>query len=192
MNIPHLRMDATYGKIGIESRDARLAIHQQRAQQSIRQPKAELTIRTVPGRMNIDQSQAFAEAGLKSVFQLIDEFADRGRQAVLEGVGRRSEQGDQLMKIENKGNPIAEQARVNHAGPPVQFNIGWMPKSPFSVKFDYRPAELHISWDTHQPEIETIPRLPEYTYTPGDVRVYMRQWPSLKIDVVGANIDQQM
>ncbi|HET7522321.1 MAG TPA: DUF6470 family protein [Bacillales bacterium] len=191
MELPRLRMDATYGKIGLRTQDAKLAIHQQKAKLTIRQPEAKLTIRTTPGKLNIDQSRAFAEAGLKSIFQLIDEFADSGHRKALEGIARRARQGDRLMQIENGGHAIAELGRINSSDPPLRFNIGWMPNSPFSVKFHYRPANVHIQWETHHPQIKAVPRPPQYAYTPGEVKGYMRQWPSLEIDVVGTKVDQQ-
>lgn len=190
MEIPKLMMRATYGKIGLKTQNAQLAIRQPFAEQNIRQSKAELSIHTVPGKLDIDQSQAFAEAHLKSIYALIDDYANRGRGAVMAGIARRAEQGDELMKIENGGRPIAEQARVNSEGPPPQFNIGWMPKSPFSVMFHYQPGNVDIRWEVHHPEINVQTHSPEYTYTPGKVDVEMRQWPLLDIQVADVHHDE--
>jgi hypothetical protein len=185
MQIPRLLMHATYGKIGLNTENAQLEIRQQPAEQNILQPKAELSIHTVPGKLDIDQSQAFAEAHLKSIYALIDDYAARGKQEAMEGIARRAEQGDALMRIENGGHPIAEQARENSTPPPAQFSIGWMPKSPFSVKFHYQPAKVNIQWNVRQPQIEVRTHSPEYTYKPGRVDMNMKQWPSLDIQVAG-------
>jgi hypothetical protein len=185
-------MDTTYGKLGLNITAAKQTIRQEPADMSIQQPDAELNIRAKPGKMDIDQSQAFAEANLKHIFQVIDDYAQKGRQAVYEGIARVTQQGDALMKIENGGSPIAEQARVNSEDPPLEFNIGWMPKSPFSVKFNYQPAQVNINWQTHKPNIEVKINKPEHTYTPGDINGYMRQWPSLTIEVIGLEVDKKV
>lgn len=192
MKMAHLRMDATYGKIGLQTQNAKLRMNQQRADMTIRQPKAELSIQTLPGKLDIDQSKAFAEANLKSVYQLIEDFARRGREAVMKGIARRARQGDRLMKIENKGHPIADLGRINSSDPPLRFNIGWMPRSPFSVKFHYQPADVRIQWKIHGPEIHVTPHPTEFTYVPGSVSGFMRQRASLNIDVVGLRYDKNI
>lgn len=192
MEIPHLRMDATYGKIGLRTKDGKLSIRQRQAEMTIRQPKAEMTIRSVGGKLNIDQSKAFAESGLKSVFQLNEEYVRRGRSAVLEGIARRAREGDRLMKIENSGHPIADIARSNSSDPPLRFNIGWMPKSPFSVKFSYQPVDVRIQWQIHRPQINVRPQSPEFSYAPASVSGFMRQRASLDIEVVGLRYDENV
>ncbi|HET7626966.1 MAG TPA: DUF6470 family protein [Bacillales bacterium] len=192
MNTLQLQMQSTFGRIGLQTRVAKLNIRQSPADLRIRQPKAEMRIEHRSGKLDIDQSQAFAEANLKSVFAWGREYAKRGHQAVLEGIARRAAEGDRLMKIENGGNPIAAIAAENSAPPPARINIGWMPKSPFSVKFHYSPAELNIHWQTFGAEIQAKPHPPEFSFVRGDVNVYMRVWPSLTIDVSGSRIDHHI
>jgi hypothetical protein len=185
-------MQSTYGKIGIQTRSAKLSIHQQKADLTIRQPKAEMRINRKPGKLDIDQSQAFAEEHLKSVFAWTRENASRGRKAALEGVGRRAAEGDRLMKIENGGRPIADLAEKNSSDPPLAFNIGWMPKSAFSVKFYYQPSKLKIHWQLHDPVINATPNLPQYAYQSGSVIIFMKQRPSLDIQVSGLRYDDHI
>lgn len=187
-----MRMNATYGKIGLRTHNAKHLINQQHAEMTIRQPKAEMFIRTIPGKLDINQSKAFAEANLKSVYQLIEDFSRRGHEAVMKGITRRAQQGDRLMKIENGGHPIAELARINSSDPPLRFNIGWMPRSPFSVKFHYQPADVRIQWQTHRPQIHVTPRPPEFTYVPGSVSGFIRQQANLNIKVVGLRYDENI
>lgn len=169
-----------------------MQIHQQKADLSIRQPKAEMTIRRIPGKLDIDQSEAFAEEHLKSIKQLIADYAKRGRQAVMKGIARRVEDGNRFMRIEDGGHPIAELARLHSSDPPLRFNIGWMPKSAFSVKIHYHPGKLMIHWKTHSPQIHVKTHSPDIGYVPGNVNVYMRQRPSLDIRVVGLHYDQNI
>lgn len=189
MRMAHLKIKAEMGKIGIQTKDARLSIHQQQADMKIRQPKAGMNIQFVPAKLLIDQSKAFSEENLKPVSEMIADYANRGRKAVLQGIARRVEEGDTLMKIENGGHPIADLAKKDSSDPPLDFNIGFMPNSVFDVKIRYIPSKLSIHWSVHHPEINVTPHYPQYGYSPGSVNIYMRQWPSLTAQLVGGNYD---
>ena len=69
---------------------------------------------------------------IKSIFRRSEEWAAEGERAIGEGMGRRAEEGSQLVKIEGGGNAIAQIAKAN-GSPSKQFTIGVIP-SFFSVK----------------------------------------------------------
>jgi hypothetical protein len=185
--IPHLQMNSVQGRIGIQSSRAQIEIHSNHAEQSIQQPKAELHIDRTPSKLSIDQTQAWNNLNLKSVFVRIRDAATAGHQAAMEGIARRAEQGDELMKIENGGNPIVSQAVENseHHG---SYDTGSVP--PFeAVKIHYQPSRVNIQWQTHAPIISAKQNHPTINYQPGQVNIYMDQYPSLSIKVVGGQIN---
>src|SRR5690625_4931669 len=108
MKIPQIRMESQMGRIRIEQTPAKLDIRQPHAKQSIEQPKAEINITTTPGKLTIDQSQAWEERNLMNTLRLTEINAQESIRALQEGVARRAEQGAQLVKIEQGGNVIAE------------------------------------------------------------------------------------
>lgn len=181
MQLPQIRLESNLAKIGITTEKPVQEIEQPKADLSIQQPPAELSIKRTPGRLTIDQTKAWEDMGLMHVFRSIEEFAEQGYKDWLEGMARTAQQGDELMRIENGGNPLAEQARVNSENPIYEFNIGWIP-SPFSVKTSYEPGTLDISWQRRQPIIEARVNKPEHRYTPGKVNVYVRERNRLEID----------
>jgi len=180
MKLPQIRMESQMMKLGLRTIPDQLSIKQQRAIQRIEQKSAEIEIRTKSGRLTIDQSQAFAEANLKSIYELNKEFARRGKQKGLEGVARRAREGRELMSIEKKDNPLVRQAVEKSHPLPKRLGITWIP-SYGSVKFHYEPAEVEINVTTHKPVIETIPQKPVIRYTPGNVEVYVAQKNDLRI-----------
>ncbi|MFE1243048.1 DUF6470 family protein [Fictibacillus sp. NPDC058756] len=190
MNFPQLRMESTFGQIGLTSQKPIQEIEQLPAELTITQPKAEMNIERTPGKLTIDQTQAWEDMDLKPILRRIEEFAQNGYQDWLSGMARRSQEGDDLMKIENGGNPIAEHAMMNCESQMYDFNIGFVPSS-FSVKINYHPIDLRIDWKTHKPEIDVKINKPRHDYTPGVVRSEMRQWPSLKIEVIGLELDEK-
>jgi hypothetical protein len=190
MNFPQLRMQSTKGVLGLTITKSVQQIEQPQADMTIRQRSAEMDIETIPGKLTIDQTQAWEDMNLMHIFKRIDEFAQNGYQDWLSYLAKASSQGDQLMRIENKGNPLISQGKYNSEPPMLDYNVGFIP-SAFSVKMNYRPAKVNIDWKTHQPEINVRINKPRHHYTPGEVKGDMKQLPSLHIEVIGLNIDQK-
>ena len=113
MELPQIRMQSQMAKISLSTQASRQEIRQPKADLSIQQPHAEISMRTTPSKLTIDQTGAWEDMNLRSVFRLTEKFAQDGKQAVAEGTGRRASQGTELMKIENKGNPLVSQAFQN-------------------------------------------------------------------------------
>lgn len=183
MNLPQLRMESQFARIGIEHTESVQEIEQPPAQLSIEQPPADLDIEQIPGKLTIDQTKAWEDMDLKSAFKRSEEFAQLGYEGWLEGMGRISAQGDELMRIENDGDPIVSQAIENSEQPEHEFNVGWIP-SPFSVDIRYEPGEVRIRAEARKPMIEATQNRPIHRYTPGDVNIYLAQPNTLSISVV--------
>lgn len=181
MRLPQVRLQSQPALISIQQQDAHVEINQPGATQQIEQPTATVRMRTIPSRLTIDQTQAWHDMDLKSAKVRIAEAAQQGKQKVLQGISRRINQGNQLMKIEHGGNPIVSQAVTNGHRPEKQFNIGWIP-SHFAVKTDYRPAEVDINVTTRQPNIQHQANKPTLQYQPGAVITGIRQQSDLQVD----------
>lgn len=187
MNVPQIRMESQFAKIGIEQVKPVQELEQPPADLSIQQPKADLEIEQIPAKLTIDQSQAWEDMDLKSVLTRSREYAEQGYQDWFEGVGRVAQQGDELMRIENGGDPIVEQAIVNSENPPYEFNVGWIP-SPFSVKIHFEPGGVNIRAKANKPMIEATPNKPIHNYIPGKVNVYVAQYNHLSIQFVNTKV----
>lgn len=183
MQLPQIRLQSTFAKIAIKTTPPVQEIKQPPAELDLQQPPAEMKIETTPAKLTIDQTKAWEDMNLKSIFRLIEEFAQQGYQDWLEGIARVSRQGDELMRIESGGNPIAEQAKENSEDPIYDFNVGWIP-SPFSVKINFEPAKVHIDVKVNKPINRTKINKPIINYTPGKVTIDLAQRNSLKIDFV--------
>jgi hypothetical protein len=183
MKLPQIRIESTFAKIGLQITPPVQEIEQPPAELFIQQPPAEMMIDVVPGRLTIDQSQAWADMDLKHIFQRIEEAAQEGYQNWLAYLETVSQQGDELMEIENSSDVLATQAQINSEDPPLEFNVGFVP-SPFSVKIHYEPAKLMMDWKINKPMIDIKARPPIIDYKPGKVNIDMAQHNSLRIDIV--------
>jgi Family of unknown function (DUF6470) len=190
MDLPYLRMESKFGQLGLNITKSEQSIEQPLAEITIEQPNAKLLIERIKGKLSIDQSKAWEDMDLKSINKRIEEFAANGFQDNMEGIARAAQQGDQLMRIEDKGNVIAMQAKNNSRSREFEFNIGWIP-SLFSVRISYDPSKLNIEWNIDKPIVTAKINKPQIDYIPGKVSGEMLQYPELNIEVVGLHISTQ-
>lgn len=181
--MPQLRMQSQMAQIEIQQTPGKQAIRQPKADISIQQPKPEIRMRTTPSILTIDQTKAFEDMNLMNILKRNEKFAQEGKQAVLDGMARRSQQGTELMKIEHKGKPVITQAVQNAFPPMKRLGITFIP-SPFSVKTNCRPSQLQIDVQTHRPIINARPKRVEHDYEKGEVNIRMKQYQHLTIEAV--------
>jgi hypothetical protein len=182
MNFPQIQIRTMKAILGFRIEKPVQRIEQPKADLHIEQPPATITIDSKSARLTIDQSKAWSDMGLIGPLASTKKLAQEGRQALLEGIARRAQEGDQLMKIENGANAIAAIATGKGLRPYKQLGIKFIP-SVNSVDITYQPGYLNINIDTSKPIIEAKVNKPIHEYTPGNVYGYMIQYPSIKIDV---------
>jgi len=184
-----LNITQTYAKIGVDRSPSRLQIQARNASLEIRQKHAKVNMDIELPRVEIDQYESFASAGLKNNGDMIKEGAQKGYQKAYEYIGKLVQDGNALAAIENGGNPIAEIARRDSLKM-HEFNIDFIPKvaPKITVKgelnFDpeknsegvnngvdgkYTPADLNIN------------------YSPSQVKVFLSQYASIKFDYNNEN-----
>lgn len=179
MDIPKLHIVTTKGILNLSTTRSTQRIEQPAASLSIEQPKAIQTFQTTQPKLSIDSTQARAEADLKSISKRWDEVASYSRQSLLEGMGRRAQQGTELMSIENGGNPIASQAK--QTGRQMKnLGIKFIP-SYGSVKVDFTPGRVDIQTEQQKPIISAQANKPIIDIVPGKVTAEMIQYPSIDI-----------
>jgi Family of unknown function (DUF6470) len=181
MQMPQVRLQSQQAKISINTTDATVNIRQPEAEQTIRQPQAEITMHTTPSKLTIDQTQAWNDMDLKSIFKRTEDFAELGKKSYLDGIARRVQEGKEMMQIEKGGDPIVAQAKRIDEKMLKDFALGWIP-SQFAVKTDYQPSELDINVKINRPEITNTPQKPQINYEKGQVDTGIAQYQSLKVD----------
>lgn len=182
MQLPQIRMESQMAQIQIQQTSARQKIRQPEADISIRQPYADVSMETKPSKLTIDQSQAWEEMGLMPILKRIEKYANDGRQGAMDGIARRAKQGEELMQIENEGDPIVSQAMTNAYDQQRALGITFIPSN-FAVKIYYEPSDVHVNVNANKPVINNQPQKPEHIYIPGDVTTRIGQYQDLQIDV---------
>lgn len=193
MQLPRLELHNTFAQLGIQQKNASIKIRQPKAELNYNQPQPSMEIHKSPSKLEIDQTEAFADANLKHPFRNIKEWTERAKQKILQSLAEKANEGDRLMKIEGRSESvIPEIAKQKSETPPKQFNIGFMPSSTDKVKFTYQPSEIKIIMNTKPITFNVKTNGPMINYHPGDFNIYLKQKASLKIQAVGATLDQKI
>jgi hypothetical protein len=182
MDIPQIRIESTPGKIEINKRSGQLSIEQPQGELQIEQPQATMNITRIPGKLTIDQTRAREDVDLKSVKKRNEEFAQIGKQTLLNGIARRIQEGEQLMKIENGFQAISSIAKQNTEGKVKRFGLGFIPRAG-SVDISYVPGAVKVEFTEHKPKINYKVNKPIIDFQSGEILIDMNPYPSLKIDL---------
>ena len=114
MNIPQIQMQSQSAQIAIQSRPAVQSIQQPKAHLQMKQQQATMTMRTIPGKLTIDQSQAWEDMDIKVYSVVPKKTHSKAKQALLQGIARVSAEGDEMLNLHTGRNVIVEQARRQH------------------------------------------------------------------------------
>ena len=141
----------------------------------IRQPRGELTIDQTPCRYSI---------GLKNISDFARDNAMLGRQTAIDAIGRIAQEGDQLARIQNKSNAIADIAAssavsevtdityAHIASPDIQYQANPVQFSPKDGKVDLTLNRGTVEGD----------------YQPGSVDIRVTQYPDVEISTVDVKV----
>ncbi|MFT9494655.1 DUF6470 family protein [Anaerosolibacter sp.] len=183
-----LRISTTPALIGINRIPGKLDIQQPMVEMELNIEHPRVEIDTEPARVQIDQSQCFAEAGLKNFLDLTTDNAAYARQKSLEGIERVVRQGNELAAIHIEGNPIADQAEENSVfWNNREFNFDLIPKSRPKIDSIGGTVDVKLIEGKIDPQVKA--QKPIINFTPGNVEIYLRQKNSIQIEYIGNKLD---
>jgi len=182
MNIPQIQIQTTRGILGLQTTKPIQEIEQPKATLTQRQPAAILEISTTRPQLSVDTTEARAEIDLKSVFGRIDEYVQLGKQGAMEGIARRAQEGQQMMKIENGGNVIPEIAKQNATPSPAPIGIRFIGNHS-TIQVSIKPGTTDVRFTPQKAVNDVQINKPIHQYTQGKVTGVMEQYPSIQIDV---------
>lgn len=184
---PLLKIQTIPIKIEAQSKRASLQYDTQQPTVNVTRNKGRANIRTTPTRLNIDQTAARNNSGLRTNSRIISDAAQAGKSAAMEATRNFAEDGNRILDSHGKGNPIAEIAAEKamrmpdsgvppfgqRQGPDITVEHG-------SISFDYQMDTLTFDWNINtRPQLEYIPASIEFSVT---------QYPQLVIEYVGEPI----
>lgn len=180
----------TYAQLGLERIPGKLEIQTNRARLELRRFNASLNARTERPVIEIDQHDAFASAGLKSIGELSQEAAKLGYEQAMAYIAQTAQEGDRFAAIQTGENVVANLAS-EHSTQYYDFNVAAMPSEP--VHFNARPWKVVFDPDpvndgnmVNGIEGEYIPGDIQFNYTPAAIKAYMLQQAAVRISYSGS------
>lgn len=179
-----LRINHQFPQVGASSRNAEFNFHNTQPMIQIDRRAAELEIEPSRAKIHIDQSQCFADEGLRSPARFAAYRASEGQATAMQTIANIASKGDQLSKI--KGASIADIAEtvLNRQ---LVFDVKAIPQQPpeitaeiYPVRFNYQPVQINISF--RPGELQS-------NFQPAVVEIYENQKAFLEITWVGSNYD---
>ena len=190
MELPRIQIQTTRAETGLQS---------QRPPMSIQQPNADIQIdNSLSGRFRmtqdyaeiaIDQTEAFADADVKSILRRNDEWSARAMQQAMTYTAKVARQGEQLKKIENPGEVIPQLARQDGERVPKDYNYAQVPSSTDKVRFSYTPGDMRIDLDWPDANIRVQRNEPIINIPRWETNVYLEQRNSIQFQAVGGHVN---
>ncbi|CAM3281456.1 DUF6470 domain-containing protein [Filibacter tadaridae] len=181
MNIPQLQVTTTKAQLGFTTQQPTQQIEQPKATLDLQQPKAEMSINTTKSKLSIDTTEARADMDLKSAARRTSDVAQYAQSQVSNGIARRAQDGNDMMRIENGGNPIVAFAERAFRQPYSSLNVKFVP-SIGSVKVSFQSGSVDIRVEPQKVINNSHANKPIHNYTPGKVTTELIQKPSIQID----------
>lgn len=145
-----------------------------------------LEMQTTLPKVQIDQSQPFAEAGLKGIKAFMDEVVSIGRQIVSEGIERIVSQGNDFINIHTGVDPIPDQANYNAYDMfEKSFNYGVIPQSRPSISL--QEGRVNTTFNPGSVNNQSAPRKVQMDYTPWQINYFMKQYNSITYSMQPSN-----
>lgn len=187
----HIEMKSQNAYIGIKSDKPIQSIEQPKGELGLHQEQVKVEVESTLPKVQIDQTQAFSESGLKGVLELGLENAKRAMGIMIEKIDRIVAEGNQFADIQTGVDVVAENADDNAFS---QFNsdltLSTMPMSGPTINVIEGSNDIKVTGGT----VETNPIInkPIVSYQPGKVNIYLEQRNSLTITAVGDKFDKKV
>ncbi len=181
-----LRIEQQYAKIAMDIKEPALKMQSTLPRLEIQITPAELEMESPRPRIHIDQRQCFADAGLKSPSVLSEACVARARSQVLEGIGRRVSEGNQLAQINGAtvgavaGNTYIFEDRLD-------FNCTAIPKQRPEISFDLQAVQ--VSYRPGDIQVQLRRGSVENNFEMGKVDIYLQQMNYAKMYCAEPNIN---
>lgn len=180
---PLLNIQITPAKLGLDIHPGSMRLEQSHASMTIEQSQAEMRVQNPSGHLQIDNSAPLQELGLGSPLVSAREQAAASIRTTQQGIARRSQVGDRMMRQPNVIGAIAKE--TIRASNRVETNVGVVPRSRPEINY---VGEL-------SPRIDFIPQTLHIQITPTPVQVdvglaavsaYLKQRGSVEIEYIGS------
>ncbi|MBM7557471.1 DUF6470 family protein [Halanaerobacter jeridensis] len=176
-----LRINQQFAKLKLNIKPPEMSLQTDTsAEFSIDKQEGKLKINTRHAKVEINYDQTRAVLNHRTQPMYSDKIAKEGYQKSMQGIKRYAQQGDQLARIENNGNPLISQIKSNYKDSKKELTLKWKPSPQIKaslgeVKTDYTPAKLKVNTQSSWPKSKL---------NWGKVEGYLDPEPKLEVQAV--------
>lgn len=150
--------------------------------------KPQISIRTRSPQILIDQTEPFAEAGIKSVRAFMQDSVAFARQKLSQGISRIVSDGNEWLDIHTGVDPIPDQAIYNAFEMfDKEFVFAMIPQS--RPQIDVNLGEVDIQLNKGEVINRTLPQKIDMQYTPWQMAFFMKQYHSIHFTYENSKLD---
>ncbi len=140
-----------------------------------------MQIDTQISRVKIDQTQCFAESGLRTSLEIARVFYQNSVRMGIEAISTIVAEGRQMLDARRGSTAIQNISFARSASPQKQLVTTSMPQS--RPKIDWDPGYVNINWEMGGVDIRWNVGRMEAEYEPASMNIFLRQKPSIEITV---------
>ncbi|GAB6107651.1 DUF6470 family protein [Fusibacter bizertensis] len=140
--------------------------------------KPQLEMETKQPKVLIDQTEPFAEAGLKNIRAFMEDNISFGAQKFSEGVSRIVNQGNEFIEIQTGNDPIPDQAISNaYEMFEKEFNYGAVPSTRPTITLD--EGKVNYSFRRGSVNNQSQSQKVQMSYSPYQINYTISQYNSI-------------
>lgn len=144
-----------------------------------------LEMHVKPIKLNIDTVDARCSVGIKSVIRSDGDFAKQGIKSAYEATASFAEEGNMMLDIRIKDNPIPEIA-IQKFNSEISFNLGVTPSVGSEITWD--PQEISIKYEMDKLNFDWKINRPQINFIPGSIEFIINEYPRVEINYIGTPI----
>lgn len=179
-----INIEQNFGQIGISTTPTQLRIVSREPKVDVKTQMSAVQVDINWPAVKIDQTAAQASMGYKPIVPFEKSHADKGQSEALKAIAQKAQEGDQLAKVEQGGNPFVSIAAAAYKN--KECNIALMPSVPPDIYF---AGGIDIKANRGHVNVESLAKLPEISATDSSIEFYLKVKPSIDIRVVGQAVD---
>ena len=174
----------------IDKVDPKMDISGQDAKMTIEKTDGDFKVHQKADTIDIDSYNAYKQLNSYSPQDLMKKVYNQGKQKASEAISQYVRDGEAMMKIENKGNPLTEIGKAH--GSPVgktNLNVEHFPKEPIEISVKKGYLEVEAIPDKLSTKVQKNLRI---EVQPGGVYTTIDKIPKVNIETVGELIDSKV
>jgi len=186
LKVPQIGIDMQYGAIVNSIEYPTIKLKTTKTGVDIKLTPDKLTIKSRDAEVDIDPYPSWYDMGYLKINDLRKKETINNNSRLLEIIAQYVKEGNKLMKIENKGDPLVEIAKSRLKPREKEIILKGIRGPSYQVTM----AELQVQYNKSSLQVEVENQPVKYQFKPGKVESYLARRPRLEIYLKEEQVDR--